>query len=882
MPDYTRPFETIRKGDIALVGGKGANLGEMAAAGFPIPSGFCVTTDGYRAFIAPFAAAIYTRLEGLDPANLNSIRAAGQDVRALMAQHALPENVAKAVVKSWQKAGPDHAYAVRSSATAEDLPSASFAGQQDTYLNVIGEADILAQVKNCFISLFTDRAILYRIQNAFPHHLVALSAVVQRMVMPDVSGILFTADPISENRNTCSIDASFGLGEALVSGLVSADLYRVDKHRVDKRSGHILARQIAEKKLAILPLKGGGTKTVDLPIPEQTRPALTDKQVKALADIGGKIEAHYGLPQDIEFALEGEEIFITQSRPITSLYPLAKTEDDALHVYLSLSHLQVMTAPMPTLSISIWKYFPPVGLDENGEYRYMQDIGGRIYGDISPLLRNRRFGKIFVGFLTMADQLARAAVVELVRRPALYEKGERFKAVRLARKLFRPFFFKIFVNLFFKRPEGAADEANSIIADYVATAKAMIAAAQTPEDKLEASLEALRGVLPAAGRFIPKLAAGMISQKILQRLAGPQNAARLEDFERGMVGNVVTEMNLAIGDLADAARTSKPLMEALKADGQSAAERLKAAAALSSEFIEAWQRFLVKYGARGPSEIDASRPRWREDPSSLLQMVIGMTSQENAGAHRAHFDALTRKSAAAAAEIPAHVSWPKRGLVKRMLRVTRTLGPLRDHHKFLMVQVLFEVKTVLVEIGNTLAKNGVIEAADDIWFLNMLEIRDALKEGKPLASIVARRRQALALNAKRTPPRVVTSEGEIPRPNLSVDGAPEGALIGSPASAGIVEGIAKVIKDPTTETISPGEILVAPFTDPGWTPLFVNASALVAEVGGLMTHGSVVAREYGIPAVVGVPEATNIIKTGDRLRVNGEAGYVEILTGVKP
>ena len=870
MPDYTKSFENIRKGDIAQVGGKGANLGEMTNAGFPVPPGFCVTTAGYHAFIAPFSANIYKRLEGLDPSDLNSIRAAGSAVRSMMAAHELPKDLAKAVRDSWQAAGPNEAYAVRSSATAEDLPSASFAGQQDTYLNVIGEADILAQVKNCFISLFTDRAILYRIQNEFPHHLVALSAVVQRMVMPDVSGILFTADPISENRNTCSIDASFGLGEALVSGLVSADLYRVDK-----TSGEILTRQIAEKKIAILPLKDGGTKTVDLPEADQTRAALSDERIKALAEIGGKIESHYATPQDIEWALERGVIYITQSRPITSLYPLAKVGSGTYHVFLSLSHLQVMTDPMPPLSVSIWKYFPPVGQDENGEYRYLHDIGGRLYGDISPLLRNKRFAKIFIKMMAVADQLAQAAVAELAARPRLHKSGERFKLGRLVWAML-PYLRQIPLNLFFKQTDGAVREANEVISRYVAHTKAQLNTAQSEAEKLEVALSALRGVLPTAGTFMPRMAAGLLGQRLLRRLAGPENGERLNDLERGLVGNVVTDMNLSIGDLADELRRNPALLAQLKAGhGLEAAK--------GSEFLELCQAFLAEYGARGLSEIDASRPRWHEDPSSLLQMVIGMTAHEASGAHRKHYNELTRNSDMAAGEIPKHLKgWArglKRPLVKRLIKVARSLGALREHHKFLMIKVLAELKAVLVEISQTLAKKGVVNAPEDIWFLTISEVQQALQSSVPLHGIITKRREEFSHNTKRTPPRVVTSEGEIPRPNLEVDGAPEGALIGSPVSAGICEGIARVVKDPATETLIPGEILVAPFTDPGWTPLFVNAAALVTEVGGLMTHGSVVAREYGIPAVVGVQGATTAIQTGDRIRVNGEAGYVEIISG---
>lgn len=870
MSDFIQSYENTRKTDIARVGGKGANLGEMTSAGFPVPPGFCVTTTAYHAFIAPFEKQLYAALEGVEPSDLNSIRAAGSAVRGLMAQHELPKSVAKAIVLGWRNAGTEHAYAVRSSATAEDLPSASFAGQQDTYLNVIGEAEILAQVKNCFISLFTDRAILYRIQNGFPHKLVALSAVVQRMVMPDVSGILFTADPISENRNTCSIDASFGLGEALVSGLVSADLYQVDKP-----SGEILTRQIAEKKIAILPLKTGGAETIDLPKAEQTRPALTDAQIKVLADIGCKIETHYGSPQDIEWALEGDEVFITQSRPITSLYPLAKVDDDTFHVFLSLSHLQVMTDPMPPLSVSIWKYFPPVGLNEIGEYRYLHDIGGRLYADISPLLRHRLFGKVFIKLMVVADQLAQAAVAELTTRPELHEKGERLKLGRLVWALL-PYIRQFPHNLFFKRTEGAVAQANEVISSYISQTRAQISAAQSQAERLDAALSALHGAMPAVGKFTPRMATGLVAQRLLRRLAGPENTARIDDLERGLVGNVVTDMNLSIGDLADELRQSEPLLEALK-NGQGLG------AAKGTQFLAVWQAFLAQYGARGPSEIDASRPRWREDPSSLLKMVIGMTAHDTPGAHRRHYKELTRQSDIAAGEIPKNLKgWSrglKRPLVKRLIKVAREFGALREHHKFLMILVLFEVKSVLVEIGERLAKSNVLETADDIWFLTIPEVKRALGEDAPLHEIIAARREDFAVNAKRTAPRVMTSEGEIPRPKLSVEGAPDGALIGSPVSAGIYEGLARVVKDPATETLTPGEILVAPFTDPGWTPLFVNAGALVTEVGGLMTHGSVVAREYGIPAVVGVPEATKAIKTGDRLRVNGEAGYVEILTG---
>ena len=342
MTPFILFFETISAIDLPKVGGKGANLGELTRAGFNVPPGFCVTTDSFSRFMAKAADDIYARLDNISVDNLERLRRVGSTVRADLENISLPTEIADAVVKAWRQLGEDYTYAVRSSATAEDLPHASFAGQQDTYLNIRGEEALLAKVKACFISLFTDRAILYRLQNGFDHRKVALSVVVQRMVQPDVSGILFTADPVMGNRNIASIDAGFGLGEALVSGLVSADLYQVDQ-----QTNQIVKRQIATKQMAIYSLAEGGVERVELAEGIRTLATLTDAQAIELAKLGSQIEAHYGKPQDIEWALEGDNLYITQSRPITSLYPLPdpKPEDDALHIYGSISHFQVMTDP---------------------------------------------------------------------------------------------------------------------------------------------------------------------------------------------------------------------------------------------------------------------------------------------------------------------------------------------------------------------------------------------------------------------------------------------------------------------------------------------------------------------------------------------------------
>lgn len=301
MGAHVLDFQHIDQTCLSMVGGKGANLGEMTRAGFPVPPGFCVTTEAYRAWIeqSDRMEGYFRQLDDIEANDLNHIAELGQTIRHHLANLPMPGFVRTAILSQWRRAGEDRSYAVRSSATAEDLPTASFAGQQDTYLNICGEERLLQAIRECWASLFTDRAISYRAKHRFDHRAVHLAVVVQQMVFPEVSGILFTADPISGHRHTVAIDASFGLGEALVSGQVSADLYHV-------RRGRIIKKKIAKKQIGIFSVPEGGTVTQDLPSDMQEAPSLNDEQVIELAALGEKIQAHYdGTEQDIEWCCRG-------------------------------------------------------------------------------------------------------------------------------------------------------------------------------------------------------------------------------------------------------------------------------------------------------------------------------------------------------------------------------------------------------------------------------------------------------------------------------------------------------------------------------------------------------------------------------------------------
>jgi len=318
MNQYVLYFSETDKSSIGLVGGKGANLGELChITGINVPTGFCITTQAYTDFVnrSEEVSRLLDALQAIDAESLEAIKTVGQRIRAYLESMDIPSLIRQEISQAWQKTGSQHAYAVRSSATAEDLPGASFAGQQDTYLNIKGESELLFHVRKCWASLFTDRAIVYRARNGFDHGKVLLSVVVQQMVFPEVSGIMFTADPVTGNRKVISIDAAFGLGEALVSGLVNADLYKI-------RGERIVKKQVAVKKLAIYPLADGGTEEREISLQRQSEQVLADGAILELVRVGRRIEQHFGQPQDIEWGYAEGKIYILQSRPITTLYPL--------------------------------------------------------------------------------------------------------------------------------------------------------------------------------------------------------------------------------------------------------------------------------------------------------------------------------------------------------------------------------------------------------------------------------------------------------------------------------------------------------------------------------------------------------------------------------
>ncbi|MFI1865291.1 PEP/pyruvate-binding domain-containing protein [Streptomyces jumonjinensis] len=828
----------------ALVGGKAANLGELLRAGLPVPPGFAVTTDAYRMLPAT------RELTGLAP---DAAR------RALLGAPVPPE-VYEAVVTAYRALGDDVPVAVRSSATAEDLPFASFAGQQDTHLNIIGADAVADAVRRCWASLWTDRAAAYRETNGIPHDSVYLAVVVQRMVRSAVSGVLFTANPVTGDRRQTVIDAAPGLGEAVVSGAVNPDHYIVEGDTV-------IERRTGEKRLAVRPLPGGGTEQVMVRADE--RPCLTDEQVRRLVALGAAVQGHYGSPQDIEWAIDTDGVLhLTQARPITTLFPVP--ERDGFHVYFCFSLAQGLQRPITPAGRAAFREIArsvnEIVIGEPMSTGYTE-AGERIFFDLTNVLRDR-IGRAFalklLGLMEarsaevlaeLCDRDPRLALTRTSIRPALR------RALRLARRFHAP----ATAVRALVRPEAALRQAHRLEPRIIAAARSTSARGALRDQ-----------IVPVLPALAPAVLIGYAMLALTGRIVRTE-PGELQTVLRGLPHNITTEMDLALEDLADTIRADPAAARAFQDPGREAGEQARAYR--NGELPPTAQRglaaFLDRWGHRAVAEIDIGLPRWSEDPSYIIGVIANLLRADDPAARPDAVFARARADAEAVIERLARRAGPRGPLVRFALRRTRLLAGLREYPKYLAVRVLAVVRERVAERGAQLHAEGRIDAPQDVFFL---DFDDMDTEDGDLRRTVAQRKESYARELRRRPvPRVLLSDGTAPEAHRAP--AAPGSLTGTPASAGTATAPARVITDPVCARLEPGEILVAPSTDPGWTPLFLTAGGLVMEMGGANSHGAVVAREYGIPAVVGVRGAMEAIRTGQIVTVDGGAGVVSARDG---
>lgn len=887
-----RTFQEIGAADVGVVGGKGANLGEMTRAGLPVPPGFCVTAEAYREFIKTTGAGetIRSILAGTRMDDPEEVEARTEKIRAFLTGQSMPAEIGAQVLESYhrlagQMSEPELPVAVRSSATAEDLPTASFAGQQDTYLNVRGGDELLEHVKRCWASLWTGRAVTYRVKQGFDHDQVALAVVVQAMIRSEVSGILFTANPVTHNREESVINASWGLGEAIVSGLVTPDTFIVRKG-----DGEILTREIASKDLAIEYADEGRTAEREVPADRRNIPALSDDEIGKLVSVGKQIEDHYQSPMDIEWGYAHGAFYVLQARAITTLadagvgaqgrVPLLKGEYNRtmfIEIFpdpLSPSFLSAICPlfrSMLAFTFETLGFTPPRDIDAIGSF-YNQPYFRREY--------------IEGAFRPLSPRVRNALVAQMVNPFSRHERGLPFELsvhyVGMLLRLLR------FMTSFPSRLPGILD----LYRREITAAEALDLEKMSDTEVMK---EVNRLVFGACGRFLNYdfliIAVIGISYQmlgtLLDRYFGDESEEVRSKLVSGVTGNATMETNKRIWDLAAKAKARPTVSAALRRfTGPELRPELQQTQD-GRDFLADLDQFLREYGHR-EVRMDILYPTWSEDPSPVLAFVRAyLDVAESSSPHRQQ-ERLIKQREELVQTVRSRMQRDWRGrilslpLFNWILKHTQVQTSERDTMHFELTRLLPPFRQMLFELGRRWSARGILTAPEDIFFLELGEMDQVAENPRPMEEQVAQRRIEFQASRISNPPGIIRDGQEMTsepaaKPSLSAEAPAAGQLRGIAGSPGRASGIARVIRGPEEfHRLQSGEILVAPLTNPVWTPLFAIAGGLVTEVGGILSHGAIVAREYGIPAVMAVSDATKILQEGQQMTVDGNKGIVFI------
>jgi rifampicin phosphotransferase len=897
MTRYIRFLDEIGAQDLPLVGGKGANLGEMARAGLPAAPGFCLTADAYRDFIAAAGldAPIEALLAGLDAGDADETARRSAAIRQLITSQPVPPAIAGQTLAAYGQlaealggiADGWQPVAVRSSATAEDLPTASFAGQQDTYLHVRGDEALLERVRACWASLWTARAIAYRARQGFDHKEVALSVVVQAMVDAEIAGVLFTANPVNGCREEMVLNASWGLGEAIVSGLVTPDTITVRK-----ADGKVLGRQIAAKERMVVTCPAGGVEIVDVPAARREAEALSARQIAGLVALGRQVERHYQAPQDIEWACAGGRFYLLQARPITTLGAAGQATGEFSRTMLVevfphalspsfASVVEPIFIKMLDFSFETLGFTPPE--DKNAiEIFYGQpyislDYISAALQPLSPPVRERLASQIISPFGRHEHEM----------------RGElSWPYVRMVLRMIR------FLQRLPRELQSVLERYRAAIDDARRLPLSSLSDEQIAAHIRRLALEDASEILDYDFLMIALIG---ITYQVLGSLLKPHYGQDVEELRArlisGVTGNVTMETNKRLWELAQVAKASPAVCLALRTHdwsrcgsllGQQPADVL---AALDQEpdaqdFLAALHAFLDRYGHRD-IRLDTLYPTWGEDPTPVLGFVRSYLDVDDAHSPHRQQKRLVQEREALTEEVRAKMRRSPKGrlllpLFDHVLSQTQAHTRERDTVHFELTRLFPPMRAMLHELGSRWTQAGLIEQADDIYYLTLDQVTALASQPQPMHQVVQTSRAAFVADQTRAWPEIIRNGEEVwldQSPAGAAEAGVEGQWRGVAGSPHVATGAARIIRGPEDfHRLGKGEILVAPATDPAWTPLFALASAVVTEVGGILSHGAIVAREYGIPAVMGVRGITATLSTGQLVRVDGNRGQVQVVT----
>jgi phosphoenolpyruvate synthase/pyruvate phosphate dikinase len=858
MRTYILPLSDPQA-DLATAGGKGASLAKMAQAGLPVPGGFHITTAAYREFIhaSGLQPHILSALKEVDSQQPTTLETASAAIHHIFAKAEIPAKLADAIRQAYAALpGQDPAVAVRSSATAEDLPEASFAGQQETFLNVNGASAILDAVRKCWASLWTARAIAYRLRQGITPDSVALAVIVQLLIPAEAAGILFTANPLTGKRIEMCINASWGLGEAIVGGQVTPDTITVNR-----LTNRVVQRDTAAKQVMTVRTEAG---TQQQPVPASLihKPVLSDKQVAELVRLGAQIEQLYGMPMDIEWALAGRRFSILQARPITAL-PSAPVEwipPHPKHTYMRTSVVDLMPDPLRPLFITLG--IPTLR-------QQMQVMGNRVIGG-EPALGDE--------YYTTINSYA-------------YMSGSfPFKAwLWMLFKMFPayPRLLRTLVPIW-------RDEMHP---DYQAFATRM--KEKIPAEMSNAELwQAAQETVNAAMYYVSALlfatmgaSAGgeILLTKVYDSLAKEEGDPPVATLLMGW-DSIPIRAEKSVYDLAIACREHPQLVKyLLQTDSDQIVAQLRNGQPAAGVEAQTWDelnsrftRHLEQFG-HIVFQLDFSENLPLDHPEPLLETVKMYLRGEGANPHERQ-QASEAKRIQTAQSVLERLKGLRRWAFKLALKAGQTMAEVREDALADIGLAYPILRAMLRELGGRFTQAGIIAQADDIFWLKKEEIDAMVTAGDGcLAERIAERKAAWQRFKAATPPPMLPLKKRYM--GMKVDGFLAQAdsdnvsdsLKGVATSPGVVTAPARVLHGPEDfDQMRPGEVLVAGATTPAWTPLFAMASAIVTDIGGPLSHGSIVAREYGIPAVMGTGVATRRIQSGQVITVDGTRGVVTL------
>ncbi len=847
-------FDDIKEDDFQLVGAKAYHLGKMIKHGIKIPQGFIVTSLAYDTYIKEnqLKKKIVNILATHRASSVKSL-----EIKSLFKLQAFPVELKEQILSEMGKIAGGHV-AVRSSSTLEDMPGMSFAGQYDSYLNV-KEVDLIERVIQCWQSLWNERAIEYRakynISTDFTH-----GVIVQEMIYSKLAGVIFTANPIDGVRSELLINASYGLGEAIVNGSVNPDQYTIDK-----KSGKIMKVEIAQKEILCQP-SGDGIAYSPVPESRQSIGSLHENHIKAIVRAAGNIEDHFGKPQDIEFTFdENDELFILQTRDITTLFPIDKLEQDGkLRAYLSAGTVLLgMKEPFTPLGFDmISQMFPTIinvmtmrkkPLDNS----FVKYNGCRLYVDITYLMASKIIAKQFANAFSGNDLPLKEVMLHVINN---HEKTFTKQGIRF-RIPWGAFKYGLSIVGTMKKvnriPNGQRYDAMIQVGEE--TYQKWLAMSQklsTVKEKVDFIFRCMTEAFILSqkqGLYCTEMNDIVKIKKIVNKLYGDQYD--LENLIHSLPKCITQELTIMMNHAAK-------YFDENNLEPRADHPRIK--------------EILDRFGHRANIELDFGTIRWAEQPEFLINQIKSYMADKMYERNLADINQKAQAAEDLIEEIYQEMQ-RDRGekaalkLKNRMINYRIAAG-MREYPKYDIVRMMGIARNVMLALGEVFQKEGLINDRQDIFFLFKEDIlsKDNLSSKVEINKAIYTKEMA-----RISIPRIVLNTGETYYSSQKTD--PNSKVIqGMPLSPGIYEGTVKFVFDPLNANLMEGEIMVTESTNPAWTPLFSVAKGLILEYGGPVSHGGIVAREYGIPAVVGI-SASRILKDGQRVRINGETGVIEIL-----